>query len=110
MLISGRLGAVYGHKNFLLIGGAWLSVCTLVCGFSNNFYAFTIVRALSGVGGAFILPNAVAMITITNPPGQMRNLSLAFFGASAPVGGYIGAVILGLFFQETEWKWLFVFM
>ncbi|KAJ9203079.1 hypothetical protein DTO164E3_2550 [Paecilomyces variotii] len=93
VLISGRLGAVYGHKNLLLIGGAWLTV-----------------RALSGVGGAFILPNAVAMITITNPPGRVRNLSLAFFGASAPAGGYIGAVLLGVFLEATEWKWLFVFI
>ncbi|KAL1882478.1 hypothetical protein Plec18167_002894 [Paecilomyces lecythidis] len=110
VLISGRLGAVYGHKNLLLIGGAWLAVCTLACGFSSNFYAFTAMRALSGVGGAFILPNAVAMITITNPPGRMRNLSLAFFGASAPVGGYIGAILLGVFLQVTEWKWLFIFI
>jgi hypothetical protein len=32
------------------------------------------------------MPNAVAMISSTNPPGRVRNFSLGLFGASAPVG------------------------
>lgn len=110
VLMSGRMGAVYGHKNMLLAGGAWLTVCTLACGFSDNFIAFATLRALSGIGGAFIMPNAVAMLAITNPPGRTRNLSLGFFSASAPLGGYIGAILLGAFVDNGAWKWLFIFM
>ncbi|KAI1372347.1 MFS general substrate transporter [Hypoxylon crocopeplum] len=110
VLVSGRFGAVYGHKNMLLLGSLFLIVFTLVCGFCNNFVAFNVIRALSGIGGAFIMPNAVAMIGITNPPGFARNLSLAFFGASAPIGGYIGALITGGFMQNTPLVWMFVFI
>lgn len=56
------------------------------------------------------MPNAVAMISSTNPPGRVRNLSLGFFAASAPIGGYFGALFLGAFMETTEWKWFFVFM
>lgn len=56
------------------------------------------------------MPNAVAMISSTNPPGRVRNLSLGFFAASAPIGGYFGALFLGAFMEKTEWKWFFVFM
>lgn len=104
------MGAVYGHKNMLLGGGAWLTVCTLACGYCDNFIAFTTFRALSGIGGAFIMPNAVAMLAITNPPGPARNLSLGFFGASAPLGGYLGAVLAGVFVDNVTWKWLFFFV
>lgn len=110
VLVSGRLGDVYGHRELLLIGGGWLTVCTLASAFCNNFFAFVTMRALGGLGGAFIMPNAVAMISSTNPPGRVRNLSLGMFGASAPMGGYFGALFLGAFLQRTEWKWFFIFM
>ncbi|KAJ5677665.1 uncharacterized protein N7477_003298 [Penicillium maclennaniae] len=111
VLISGRLGDVYGHRELLLAGGAWLSITTLASAFCNHtFFAFVIMRALGGLGGAFIMPNAVAMISSTNPPGRVRNLSLSFFAASAPIGGYFGALFLGAFMEKAEWKWFFVFI
>jgi MFS family permease len=111
VLISGRLGDVYGHRELLLAGGAWLSLTRLASGFCNNtFYAFVIMRALGGLGGAFIMPNAVAMISSTKPPGRVRNLNLGFFAASAPIGGYFGALFLSSFMEKTEWKWFFIFM
>ncbi|KAJ5371570.1 Major facilitator superfamily domain general substrate transporter [Penicillium concentricum] len=110
VLVSGRLGDVYGHRELVLVGGAWLTICTLANAFCNNFFAFVTMRALAGLGGALIMPNAVAMISSTNPPGRVRNLSLGLFGASAPVGGYFGALFLGAFLQRTEWKWFFVFI
>ncbi|KAL2814332.1 major facilitator superfamily domain-containing protein, partial [Aspergillus granulosus] len=108
--MSGRLGDVYGHRKMLLGGGAWLCLCTLVSAFCTDFFAFVTMRALAGVGGAAIMPNAVAMIAITNPPGRVRNLSLGFFAASAPLGGYFSALFLGAFLENTHWKWFFVFV
>ncbi|KAK4861864.1 hypothetical protein LT330_003899 [Penicillium expansum] len=110
VLVSGRLGDVYGHRELVLAGGAWLTICTLASAFCSNFFAFVTMRALAGLGGALIMPNAVAMISSTNPPGRVRNLSLGFFGASAPIGGYLGALFLGAFLQRTEWKWFFIFI
>ena len=54
-----------------------------------------------------IMPNAVAMIGIAFPPGKMRNISLGFFGASAPIGGYLGSILVGIMTQYASWKWTF---
>jgi MFS family permease len=108
VLISGRLGAVYGHQNMLMAGGIWFAVLTLVNGFMTDFVAFCLVRALSGIGGALILPNGVAMVGITNPPGSARNLAYGFFGASAPLGGYIGGILVGVFYEYSQLKWCFL--
>ncbi|KAL4749801.1 hypothetical protein BDW72DRAFT_204467 [Aspergillus terricola var. indicus] len=111
VLMSGRLGDVYGHRKMLLGGGAWLILCSFVGAFVHtNFFAFVTMRALAGVGGACIMPNAVAMIAITNPPGRVRNLSLGFFAASAPLGGYFSALFLGAFMEHTHWRWFFIFV
>lgn len=90
VLMSGRLGSIYGHARVLLLGAAWWIVWTLVNGFCNDFVAFNVVRALSGMGGAMVVPNAVAIVGTTFPPGRMRNRCLGLFGAGAPVGGWAG--------------------
>ena len=110
VLMTGRLGSIYGHKNVLLGGAAWWILCSFINAFCTNFIAFNIVRTLSGIGAAMIVPNAIAVIGTTLPPGKMRNLSLGFFGAGAPVGGWLGTLFAGLLAQLTPWKWLFIFM
>jgi MFS family permease len=70
---------------------------SLVNGFISNFTGFIVVRALSGIGGALIMPNVVALISITCPPGNLRNLSLGVFSASAPTGGWLRSLVAGAF-------------
>lgn len=57
-----------------------------------------------------MVPNAIALLTITFPPGKMRNISVGLFGAMAPIGAAGGSVIPGFFGQLTHWKWLFFFL
>ncbi|KAK9260736.1 putative MFS-type transporter [Lipomyces tetrasporus] len=37
-------------------------------------------------GGAFMVPNAIALLTIAFPPGRQRNITVGLFGAMAPIG------------------------
>ena len=108
--MSGRLGAVFGHQRVLVVGAVWWIIWTFINAFCTHFVAFNIVRALSGIGGALVVPNAVAIIGTTYPPGRKRNISLGLFGAGAPLGGWAGALSAGLLAQLTPWKWLFIFM
>lgn len=110
VLISGRLGAVYGHRNVLIAGAAWFVIWTLANGFCTTFVLFNAGRAISGIGGALIMPNAVALISTTIPPGKVRNVTLGFFGASAPIGGYLGALWAGILIRFVNWQWVFFSM
>ncbi len=109
VLISGRLGAIYGHQKMLLIGGFFLSLCTILNGFATNFEMFIALRALAGIGGGLLMPNAVALLMMMSPPGKARNITMGFFGASAPIGGWIGALFSGIFIKFTSWQYLFYF-
>ncbi len=51
------------------------------------------------------LPNAVALLGTTYPPGLRKNLVFAVFGAVAPGGAVIGAVFGGIF--QKNWPWAF---
>ena len=110
ILMSGRLGAVFGHARILLLGAFWWTVWTLINGFCTDFTVFNVIRGLSGIGGAMVVPNAVAVIGTTFPPGTMRNRCLGLFGAGAPVGGWFGVLMAGFLAERLPFKWLFVFM
>jgi MFS family permease len=110
VLIGGRIGAIYGHKKILLGAGIWWLIFSLVTGFMKNFIAICVMRALTGIGCAFVVPNAFALLTINFPPGKMRNITVALFGAMAPIGTAGGGILAGFFVQLTPWKWLFFFL
>ncbi|KXH69670.1 hypothetical protein CSAL01_12541 [Colletotrichum salicis] len=75
----------------------------------RNIVGLSIGRGLAATGGAFVVPNAVALLGINIPPGRTRNIAMGIFGAMAPIGAAGGGVFGGLFSQFTDWKWLFFF-
>ncbi|KAB8073643.1 MFS general substrate transporter [Aspergillus leporis] len=107
VLIGGRLGAVYGHKNIFASGCVWWVLWALCGGFANNLVSMCFMRGLCGIGGGLMIPNIVALLGITFPPGKKRNLGFALFGAMAPVGAAGGSLISAVIVQLTHWKWLF---
>ena len=110
IVVRGRLGSIHGHKRGMLIGAAWRTGWSSINAFCANSVAFNVARASRGVGTTTIVPNAIAMISTTLPPGNMRTLSLGCFGAGAPVGGWLGGLLAGLLAELTPSKWLFILM
>lgn len=110
VLMGGRLGAVYGHKNTVVAAGIFWVIFHLVSGFMKSVITLSVMRGLSGIGGALIVPNAIALLTITFPPGKMRNITVGLFGATAPIGAALGSVLSGIFVQLLPWNWLFFFL
>lgn len=108
--LGGRLGAVYGHKNTFASGCIWWILWALCGGFSNNLVSMCFMRGLCGIGGGLMVPNIVALLGITFPPGRKRNLGIALFGAMAPVGAAGGSLVSAVIIQLSEWKWLFFFL
>jgi MFS family permease len=72
VLIGGRFGDVFGHKNILLSGGIWWIIWSLVSGFAKSIVTLSLFRGLTGIGAAFIVPNAVALLMHTFPPGEVK--------------------------------------
>lgn len=109
ILMSGRLGDLFGYKRMLLIGYAWFAVWSMVAGLAvySNKVLFIFARVLSGIGPSLLLPNALAILGITYKSGPKKNLTFALFGAVAPGGSILGGATGGLFAQLTWWPWAF---
>lgn len=108
ILPAGRFGDVFGYKRMLLIGFSWFSLWTLVAGLSvySNHVLFNIARTLQGMGPAICLPNGLAVLGSTYPPGRRKNMVFSIFGATAPLGSVLGATFSSLF-ALAWWPWAF---
>ena len=107
---GGRLGTIYGHKNVFTAGCVWWILWALCSGYSTNLVSMCFMRGLCGVGGGLMIPNIVALLGITFPPGRKRNLGFALFGAMAPVGAAGGSLVSAVVIQLSEVQWLFFFL
>lgn len=113
ILISGRLGDMFGYKLLFILGFTWFGLWSLICGISNyarSLIFFSFSRAMQGIGPAIVMPNAVALIGAYYPTGLRKNIIMCCFGAVAPSGFVLGSLFTGLFAQLVSWPWFFYMM
>lgn len=109
MLLSGRLGDVFGYKPLLMLGFAWFAVWSLVAGVAlyAGYTLFVLARVFQGIGSAITIPNALAALGAAYPPGGHRKaMVFALFGASAPVGSLTAGIVAGAL-NLLWWPWAF---
>ncbi|EXJ85431.1 hypothetical protein A1O1_05795 [Capronia coronata CBS 617.96] len=108
IVISGRLGDIFGYKRMLMVGFSWYAIWSMVAGLSvySNHVLFVFARVLQGIGPAITLPNGVALLGSTYPPGPRKDMVFALFGACAPGGSIVGGAFAGVF-ALTWWPWAF---
>ncbi|KIW90372.1 uncharacterized protein Z519_09017 [Cladophialophora bantiana CBS 173.52] len=109
ILISGRMGDMFGYKRMLIIGFTWFSLWSMIAGLAiySNHVLFVFARVFQGIGPAILLPNGVALLGASYANGSPRkDMVFAIFGACAPGGSLIGGAFAGVF-ALTWWPWTF---
>lgn len=109
ILIAGKLGDRYGSKRILVLGWTWFGVWSIIGGcsaFTHSPVFFDTARALQGIGPAFLLPNALAILGRTYPPGMKKSSVFSAFAVAAPLGCSIGGAIGSAFAQYVWWPWV----
>lgn len=106
ILISGRLGDLFGLRKMFVFGWFWCAFWGIISGlsyFSHSSVMFIVCRALMGIGFAFVIPNGVGILGTVYPNGKRKNVAFSFFGAAAPVGATISGIMAAL--VAEKWRW-----
>lgn len=107
LLVFGRVGDIYGGRWIYIGGTAWLTVWSIVAGFSKNQVMLDVCRALQGLGPSAYLPASVMLLGSVYRPGNRKNFVFSVYGGCAVVGFYIGIFFAGLAGQFLSWDWYF---
>jgi len=113
ILIAGRLGDIFGHKILFVTGFFWYGFWSLVAGltvYPHSQIFFDVCRALQGIGPAMMVPNSLAILGRTYPPGRRKEMIFSIYGATAPNGFIVGAVFGTLLAEFASWPWEFYIM
>jgi MFS family permease len=107
LLVSGRLGDLFGHRRMFLAGLLWFSIWAVVVSFSTSPLMFIIARALQGMGAAGTVPTAMALIATNFPPGPERTKAFSVFAAFGGLGAVTGILLAGGLIASIGWPWIF---
>jgi hypothetical protein len=108
LLLSGRLGDVYGGRRCFLLGIALFTIGSLVCGLATWRALFLLARVAQGIGGAFI-SSASSLLILTSFSDPTKRARAFGILATVSFGGQSIALLLGgILTSAFNWRWIFL--
>lgn len=106
LLTAGSLGDRFGRRGALQLGMAVFGVGSLAAAFVENANQLIAARAVMGVGGAFIMPATLSIITNVFPP-EERGKAIALWASIAGVATALGPISGGFLLEHFYWGSVF---
>jgi MFS family permease len=103
---SGTISDMYDRRRTATAGMLLFGIGSFICVVAGNFELFLVARVVQGVGGAFVLPVAMAAIG-DSVPRQHMGKAMGFFGAVTTAGVALGPLAGG---AAAAWDWRLLFV
>jgi EmrB/QacA subfamily drug resistance transporter len=107
LLLGGRVADRYGRRRVFVAGVALFVLGSLAGGIANSSGLLIAARAVQGLGGAFMAPAALSLVTVIFTEGEERNRALGVWAAIAGTGAAIGLLLGGVLTSGLSWRWVF---
>jgi len=104
--IVGKMGDIYGRKQFFLAGIVIFLAGSILSGASQSMMELILFRGVQGLGGGFIFANAFAIIGDLFAPaerGRYTGIMSGVFGLASVIGPLVGGAIT----DNLSWRWVF---
>ncbi|MGP4112764.1 MFS transporter [Streptomyces sp. 4N509B] len=108
LLPAGALGDRLGRKPVLIAGLALFAAGAFGAGAVDEPDAIIVLRGLSGVGAALVMPTTLSIITSSFPAAERGKAVGAWIGV-AGAGAVFGLLTSGLLLEWFAWPSIFVF-
>ena len=106
LLIGGSLGDLYGRRKIFAVGVVIFSAASAWCGSASSIGQLIVARAIQGVGGAFLVPGSLALISAGFAEKE-RGRAIGTWSGFTSITAAIGPVLGGWFVQHGSWRWAF---
>jgi len=103
---SGWVADRFGYKKTYIFGLLLFSIGSLAASFSWNESVLIGFRVVQGIGGGFLMPVGMAIVTRAFPPNQ-RGVALGFWGIAAAASISLGPLIGGYLVDYYSWQAIF---
>jgi EmrB/QacA subfamily drug resistance transporter len=108
LLTAGSLGDRFGRKGALSLGLVLFAAGSLLSALATTPHQLIATRAFMGVGGAFIMPTTLSIITNVFTSHAERARAIAVWAGVAALGVAIGPVVGGWLLEHFYWGSVFI--
>lgn len=105
MLPAGMIGDRFGRKVTMLSGLAIFAAGSVVAAFASNSGMFILGRVILGIGGAAVVPMALASINVMFPAEERQKAISVLMGATL-IGYPVGPILGGWMLDHLWWGWV----
>ena len=106
LLVGGSLGDLFGCRKVFAIGVIVFAAASAWCGVAGSLGQLLMARSLQGVGGAFLVPNSLALISVSFSPAE-RGRAIGTWSGFTAITTAIGPVLGGWLVEHASWRWVF---
>jgi EmrB/QacA subfamily drug resistance transporter len=107
LLTAGSLGDRFGRRGALQLGMAVFGLGSLASALVHTPTQLIFTRGFMGIGGAFIMPATLSIITNVFPP-EERGRAIALWAAIAGVAVALGPISGGFLLRHFYWGSIFL--
>jgi MFS family permease len=106
--MSGRLGDLFGHRRLYLTGLSVFLISSVLAASIPHLWAVIVFRGGQAVGGAFMAPNAMAVVRRSFAHERLRRV-LSWISLAQGLGAAFGPLIGTVFIRWGGWPAMFWF-
>src|SRR5919206_265836 len=81
LMLSGRVGDIYGHKKLFIIGVLLFSLASLTGGLAPSEIVLIVARVVQGLGAAMASATGLSILVAAFTEGKERNRAISVFGS-----------------------------
>jgi EmrB/QacA subfamily drug resistance transporter len=106
ILVGGSLGDLFGRRKMFLLGVGIFAAASAACGFASSIQQLVIARSVQGLGGAFLVPGSLSIISASFDE-KTRAQAIGTWSGFTAITTAIGPVLGGWLIQHASWRWAF---
>jgi EmrB/QacA subfamily drug resistance transporter len=107
LLFGGRMSDLFGRRRVFILGLSLYALASLLGGLAQTPGLLVAARAIQGLGGAFLAPATLSLVTTTFAEGGERNRALGVWGSAGSSGMVLGSLLGGVLTQSLGWSAVF---
>ena len=107
LLTSGRLADRYGRRRIYSVGLLVFISASALCGAAPTLGMLIAARMVQAVGGALLVPSALALLLPEYPP-EKRSTALGIFASISSLAAAAGPVVGGTLIDWIGWRSVFL--